>query len=145
MDRIWGILIFLLGGAILWQGKNLTIGTLRGPGPGFFPNLVAALMMILSLFLIIPKKQEKGESVFPKSAIRVLILFFVLLTYSLGLEHFGFILVSFLLMTYLFKAFSDSQKWHIAVFWALLSVGFAYVLFDVLLESNLPKGILGPQ
>jgi putative tricarboxylic transport membrane protein len=143
MDRICGILVFLLGSAILWQGRNLAIGSLRAPGPGFFPNLVAITMMILSFFLIIPRRRGNGEPISPQSAFRVLILFLALLAYSFALEYLGFSLVSFLLMTYLFKTFSDSQKWYVAVSWALLSVGFAYVLFDILLGSNLPKGILG--
>jgi hypothetical protein len=104
-------------------------------------------MMILSLFLIIskrkPEEKAEGESFSPKSLIRILIVFAALLAYSFTLEYLGFVLVSFLLMSYLFKAFGGSKKWHVAVLWALISVAIAYLLFDVLLEGNLPRGILG--
>ncbi len=119
------------------------MGNLQEPGPGFFPILVAILMMILSLFLIISKRKSEEKLFFGKSSIHVLIVFVVLLTYSFTLEYLGFIIVSFLLMTYLFKAFGGSKKWRGAVLWALTSVVLAYLLFNVLLEGNLPRGILG--
>jgi len=99
--------------------------------------------MILSLFLIISKRKSEGKLLFAKSSIHVLIVFVVLLAYSFTLEYLGFIIASFLLMAYLFKAFGGSKKWRGAVLWALASVVLAYLLFNVLLESNLPRGILG--
>jgi putative tricarboxylic transport membrane protein len=129
--------------AIFWQGRYLDVGNLQEPGPGFFPILVAILMMILSLFLIISKRKSEGKLLFAKSSIHVLIVFVVLLAYSFTLEYLGFIIASFLLMAYLFKAFGGSKKWRGAVLWALASVVLAYLLFNVLLESNLPRGILG--
>ena len=117
------------------------MGSLRGPGPGLFPNLVAILMMILSLFLIIPRRKGEGESFSARSTLRLVIVFIALLAYSFALEYLGFVVVSFLLMTYLFKTFGTSRKWYAAVLWALASVGMTYLLFEVLLEGNLPQGM----
>jgi putative tricarboxylic transport membrane protein len=145
MDRIYGFVTFFLGAGILWQGRHLGIGSLREPGPGFFPNLVAILMMILSLFLIIPKRKggEEGKSFSAQFTIRVVIVLVALLAYSFALEYLGFVVVSFLLMAYLFRAFGGSRRWYGAVLWALASVGMTYLLFEVLLEGNLPKGVFG--
>jgi putative tricarboxylic transport membrane protein len=143
VDRLYGFIIFFLGMIIFWQGRYLDVGNLQEPGPGFFPILVAILMMILSLFLIISRRKSEGKLFFAKPSIHVLIVFVVLLAYSCTLEYLGFIIVSFLLMTYLFKAFGGSKKWRGAVLWALASVVLAYLLFNVLLEGNLPRGILG--
>jgi hypothetical protein len=141
MDRICGLVTFFLGEGILWQGRPLEVGSLRVPGPGFFPNLVAILMMILSLFLIIPKR--KGESSSARFTIQMVIVFVVLLAYSFALEYLGFVVGSFFLMAYLFMAFGGSRRWYVAVLWALVSVGMTYLLFEVLLEGNLPKGVFG--
>jgi hypothetical protein len=35
------------------------------------------------------------------------------------------------------------KKWHASIFWAFISTGLAYLLFDVLLKSPLPKGVFG--
>ncbi len=141
MDRLYGVVVLLLGASIFWQGRHLGTGSLRGPGPGFFPNLVAILMMVLSLFLIIPKR--RGESFSAQSTIRVIIVFVVLLAYSFALQYLGFIIASFLLMAYLFKTFGGSRRWYGAVLWAIASVGTSYLLFEVLLEGNLPRGVFG--
>lgn len=145
MERICGFVTFFLGTSILWQGRHLGMGSLRGPGPGFFPNLVAILMMILSLFLIITKRKGDGEGEsFPTQfTIRVVIVFVVLLAYSFTLEYLGFVVVSFLLMAYLFRAFGSSRRWYVVILWALASVGTTYLLFEVLLKGNLPKGVFG--
>ncbi len=144
MDRISGIVIFLLGVAVLWQGRHLTIGSLRSPGPGFFPSLLAGLMIILALFLIVPSKKKESPSEpssFPSLG-RVSIVFVALLFYFYFLESLGFILVSFFLMTFLFIVMA-SEKWHLALLQSLIFVGLAYVLFDVLLKSQLPHGVTG--
>lgn len=144
MDRISGIVVLLLGAAILWQGRHLTTGSLRSPGPGFFPYLLAGLLIILALFLIVPRKKKESpseSSSFPFVG-RVSIVFIALLFYFYFLESLGFILVSFFLMTFLFIVMA-SEKWHLALLQSLIFVGLAYVLFDVLLKSQLPHGVIG--
>ena len=144
MDRISGIVVFLIGTTILWQGRHLSVGSLRVPGPGFFPLLLAAVMMILSLFLIIPGEKKEGirEPYSIRFIGRVSIVFVALLVYFFFLESLGFIVVSFLLMTFLFVVMA-SQKWHIALLQAFIFVGLAYLLFEILLKSQLPKNVFG--
>jgi len=35
------------------------------------------------------------------------------------------------------------QRWYVALSSAVLCIGLAYILFDVLLKSSLPKGVFG--
>ena len=144
MDRISGIVVFLLGVAILWQGRHLTTGSLRSPGPGFFPLLLAAVMIILAFFLIVPgkKKESARESSSFPSIGRVSIVFIALMVYFFFLESLGFIIVSFFLMAFLFIVMA-SQKWHLALLQSFIFVGLAYVLFEILLKSQLPRGVMG--
>ena len=144
MDRISGIVVFLLGATILWQGRHLTTGSLRSPGPGFFPLLLAAVMIILAFFLIVPgkKKESARESSSFPSIGRLSIVFVALLAYFFFLESLGFIIVSFFLMAFLFIVMA-SQKWHLALLQSFIFVGMAYILFEVLLKSQLPRGVMG--
>lgn len=144
MKRIYGLIVFFLGVCILWQGSHLSVGSLRRPGPGFFPTVVAGVIVVLSLFLIIRggKKGDEGQPFSAKASLRVLIVFASLVVYFFFLEYLGFIVVSFLLMTFLFVVM-DSQRWYVGVLWGSVSTGLAYVLFEVLLSGNLPKGVLG--
>jgi len=144
MDRISGLVVFFVGAFILWQGRHLPVGSLRRPGAGFFPTLMAVAIMMVSLLLVIPKskKEKEKQPIAGKSILRVLTVFLGLLAYFLLLEYLGFIIVSFLLMAFLFVTFG-SQRWPTAVFRAFIAVGLAYLLFDILLEANLPKGVFG--
>lgn len=146
MDRISGFIVFFLSVVILWEGRRISIGSVHSPGPGFFPILVAALLLIFSLFLIIPKgkKENEGQPFLGWSTIlsRLLPVFAVLLAYFFLLEYLGFVVVGFLLMTFLFVKVG-SLRWYVAVPGAFISIGLAYLLFGVLMKSNLPRGVLG--
>ena len=144
MDRISGGVVLCLAAAILWQGKHLAIGNLRAPGPGFFPNLIAVILIILSLILLIAgdKKADKSPLIVRQSGRRLLPVFLALLGYFFLLEFLGFVVTSFLFMAVLFMTVTI-QKWYRALLWAFVTTGFAYLIFEVLLKSNLPKGVLG--
>jgi hypothetical protein len=69
-------------------------------------------------------------------------LFVALLVYFVFLEYLGFVIMSFLLMAFCF-IWVARQKWYTALFWAFVSIGLAYLLFDILLKSSLPRGVFG--
>ncbi len=146
MERVYGIVVFCLALAILWDGRKLIFGTFRSPGSGMFPDLIAGLMLFLSLLLILfPKKLGGGSAgpSFSKGPMgRLLLVFAALFLYAILLESLGFVIVSFFLTILLFAVFGF-QSYTGTVLKAFISTGLAYVLFEVLLKSNLPRGILG--
>ena len=144
MDRLYGIVVFGLGVGILWEGRGLSIGSLRSPGSGLFPALIAVIMLILSLILILfpPKREGDGQSPSSKSVARISVVFAALLLYAFFLEYLGFLIVSFLLMMPLFVAFGSRSYWR-AILKAAALTGLSYALFEMLLKSNLPHGLLG--
>jgi len=144
MNRISGIVVFFLGAAILWQAMALRIGTFRSPGPGFFPCLIAVILIALSFFLIIPSPKEKKKSspLSLRSLGRVVIIYGSLLAYFFTLEFLGFVIAGFLLMIFLFVVI-DRQKITVATVTAFIFMTLAYVLFNVILKGQLPQGLLG--
>lgn len=144
VDRISGLVVFLLAFGIFWQGRGLSIGSLHAPGAGFFPALIAAVLVVLSLCLVIRggKREDEEDAVSATSIIRMLMVFVALVGYFLLLEYLGFVIVSFLLMLFLFL-WVGRQKWYIAFLSAVLCIALAYVLFEILLKSNLPRGVFG--
>lgn len=143
MERIYGIVVFCLGLAILWEGRTLAFGSFRNPGSGMFPALIAAMMLVLSAILIAlpPKTDGRGSSISGRVVLRICSVFAALVLYAFLLEPLGFLIVSFVLATFLFAVF-ESQKYGLAVFKAFVLTGLAYLLFEVLLQSNLPRGLL---
>lgn len=122
------------------------MGSFRAPGPGLFPTILEILMMISSLFLIIPKGKkeipEKSFSSWTANLGRIIPVYIVLLAYFFFLKFLGFMVVGFLLMTFLFVKVA-SLKWYVAMAGAFISIVLAYLTFEVLLKSPFPKGVLG--
>ena len=141
---MYGVVVLCLGLAVLWQGSSLTIGSFRNPGSGLFPALIAVILLVLSLLLILfpQKKEREGQAVSAKSIVRLSVVFAALLLYAFFLEYLGFLIVSFVLTTFLFLVFG-SQRYWLAVVKAIAFTGLAYVLFELILKSNLPKGMVG--
>ena len=143
MERLYGIVVFALGIAILWQGRTLTFGSLRNPGSGMFPALIGVLMLVLSGMLVAvpPKTDSRGSPFSGKVLVRVGSVFAALVLYAFLLETLGFLIVSLVLTVFLFVVF-DSRTHSLAVLKAFVLTGLAYVLFEILLKSNLPRGLL---
>jgi putative tricarboxylic transport membrane protein len=144
MDRICGAILLLLGLGILWEGRGISFGRLSAPGPGFFPTILAILLILVSFLLIVPGKKKESDSFGGWSKVfkRVLPVFAILMVYFFLLECLGFVISGLLLMMVLFIKVG-SQRWYVALLGACASIGSAYVLFGVLLKSSLPRGVLG--
>jgi hypothetical protein len=64
-----------------------------------------------------------------------------LFAYVIAFKWLGFLLSTFLLLIFLFKALHP-QKWWVSLTLATAAIVFSYVIFGVLLELRLPEGIL---
>jgi hypothetical protein len=106
--------------------------------------LIAVLLMALSFFLILPspKKKKRLPPFSLQSLGRVLIIYGALLAYFFTLELLGFVIAGFLLLMFLFVVI-DRQRIRAATVTAFIFMALAYVLFNVLLKSQLPQGLLG--
>lgn len=143
-DRITGGMLFLLGLSIIWQATRLRLGSFHNPGPGLFPLLLGSVIVFLSLFLVLlSARGSKNLGFSPgKSLKRVGSVYGALLFYFAILQYAGFLVSTFLLVSYL-SIVIGRQRVGAALFRASIMTGLSYLLFDVALKSELPKGILG--
>ena len=136
--------------AVLVKSYYLQLGTFGYPGPGMMPFLLgiglfvcSGFILIKTIHLIIRKKCAVEGSVWTNTDIKkVSYVVSTLIGYGLILETLGFIITTFIMLTILFKVVED-QKWSLVLFKAILTVSVTYILFDVLLDVELPHGILG--
>jgi putative tricarboxylic transport membrane protein len=120
------------------------------PEPGLFPFLAGILLVLLGSIVWLQAFQEKtrqkgrGSRFFPQADTwkRISLSIFALCGYVLILDSLGFLLATFLFLAFLLR-FIEPQKWSVVLTVALLTSASSYLLFQLLLKSNLPKGFLG--
>jgi len=146
-DRIAGLFGFVFAIYILIQSVKLDLGGVHQPGPGFFSFFGGTLLAVFSLILLIQSvltrgkgagKKTEGGKENPRAVVFCVI---AIVVFGLILETLGFVVCTFLLVILLLWLF-DRRKWWAVLFTAgCVSLGI-YVVFNVLLKSDLPVGIL---
>ena len=147
-DQFSAIFWLFFSGAILWQANGLPFGTLRRPRPGFYPMILGGILAALSILLLFlslrPSQRDEGQQSFFSSFSglrRVALAVVALLVFYFFFETAGFLICTFLFLILLFKTV-EPQKWIFSIVAsALISCG-TYLLFETILESNLPRGFL---
>jgi putative tricarboxylic transport membrane protein len=148
LDKISSFFWLILSLLILKEARFLPFGTLSRPRSGFFPFILGMALGILSLILLIKSwLGEKGRIVdfnfFPnrKGGKNIILTLGVMFIFYIIFESVGFLLATFFLILVLIK-FIEPHKWFYSIWIAALISLCSYLLFEVLLKSNLPKGIL---
>jgi hypothetical protein len=144
IDTAAGTIVLFTGLAIIWQSAtHLRLGSFRLPGPGLFPLLTGCVVVILATYLLI-RPTDGGSSVgfaWPRLK-RVLPVYASLIVYFIILEWVGFVIASFGLLLYLSIAIGK-QRIGWALVRAVIMTGFSYVLFELVLKTQLPKSFIG--
>jgi len=148
-DIISSLFWLALGIGICYEAYQLELGTLRDPGSGFIFFWVGIIMIGLSLGVFIRAIKENAIPGELKKAFwteiwwrKILSVLAALFLYATVFTFLGFILSTFLLLTFLFKAV-EPQSWMKAILGAIISTLTAYALFHLWLGSQLPRGLLG--
>lgn len=138
----------LLGIGLVIAGGSLRygFGSFEDPGPGFLPFFSGAVMAAFAAATLIQDLRKRWSPLGDlwKGArwrLSAMVAACVLL-YTLFLRDLGFLISTFILMAYFFRAL-ESSAWKKSLFAALATtVGF-YLVFQVWLQAQLPKGPLG--
>jgi putative tricarboxylic transport membrane protein len=147
-DRISGIFWLLFSALVIIESYRLGLGTLHQPGPGFLFFWASIALGIMALVVLIRAwiSQKAGEpkiSIFGTQNTRKIILVLIsLFLYAILMETLGFILVTLLLFIFLLGII-EKKKWWFTVFVSVVVTVIAYLIFEIWLKSQLPKGLLG--
>jgi putative tricarboxylic transport membrane protein len=147
-DRISGIFWLIFSALVIIESYRLGLGTLHQPGPGFLFFWASIALGIMALVVLIRAwiSQKDGEpkiSIFGTQNTRKIILVLIsLFLYAILMETLGFILVTLLLFIFLMGIIEKKKLWF-TVFVGLVVTVIAYLIFEIWLKSQLPKGLLG--
>jgi putative tricarboxylic transport membrane protein len=141
------ILLAGFAGWLLLEANKLIFGSIRVPQTGFFPKVLASLLLVLAIALLIqslrqPDGGESSEKIAPEGWIRIGATLATLIGFAFVLEWLGFLLSTFLLMVLLLRAI-EPQKWLRVFVIALATSLIAYLIFSWLLNIPLPAGFFG--
>ena len=146
-DQISGIFWLFFSVFISIESYRLGLGTLHQPGPGFLFFWTAAAMGILSVAIIVRawtgrKGEEPENAIFGKeNALKIILVLLALFLYAFFMETLGFIPITLLLFIFLLGMI-EKKRWGFAVWVSVVVTGISYVVFEIWLKSQLPKGIL---
>ena len=137
-----GVLICLLA----WKSK---IGSFREPGPGFVAFIsgifVSMIGLVIGLSELLSKislrsSTDLNQTFSIASWPRLIYTMVLLLSYALLLNTLGYILTTFLVMWGLFYD-REKSRWVSSGLASLISVGVTYLVFQVWLRCQFPRGI----
>jgi hypothetical protein len=143
IDRVSGIFLFFLGLFVIYERRVLPLGTHSHPGPGYFPLLLAFLLVIFGGMLIV----RGGSPVnfrslkWPESRHAAAILGCCIFA-AMAMERIGYRMTILLVLGFLFGVMERLRFWQVAVLTIVLSLGSFWV-FNDLLRVLLPRGGLG--
>jgi hypothetical protein len=143
IDRMAGATLSLFAAWVIRESQKLPLGTLRQPGPSFFPLLLALLLLIFGVAIAATGgRAQSFRSVGWKEVPHACGILAACIFSALALERLGYRLTVFLVLLFLLKVVERKGWLPTASFALALSFGSFY-LFYTLLRVPLPIGPLG--
>ena len=145
-SELWGGLFWLaIGAFVVWAGREMGLGRLHEPGPGFAFFWIGLLMSALSLGIVGQALVSGGPALSSLWAGtrwgKVLVVTGLLLIYGVGFEAIGFIPCTLALLLVLMW-FVDPVDWWLAPIIAVAATFGVWAAMTKWLKIQLPAGIM---
>jgi putative tricarboxylic transport membrane protein len=147
-DRISGIFWLLFSVFISIESYRLGLGNLHQPGAGFIFFWTAVAMGILSIAVFVrawtsKRAEEPHGPIFGKAnVLKIILVLLSLFLYAFFMEILGFIPVTLLIFIFLLGMI-EKKTWGFTISVSVVVTGISYLIFEIWLKSQLPKGLLG--
>lgn len=140
----------IIGVAICLYAYKMGLGSFREPGAGFIAFVTGLFLLLVGAFMFtgkkgvlqrIPKKEKREIRNSESPAFRLVYGVALLFLYALLLEHLGYILTTILVMFGFFYAMGSRHLFGLAFTAAIVSAGMTYIVFEIWLHTQLPRGL----
>jgi putative tricarboxylic transport membrane protein len=138
------IFFVFLSIVICCEAYKLDLGDFHAPKSGLFPFFLGTLMGILSLAKIsvnLFSGSSNDIDIISIPVKRMSLLIGAILAYIVLMEKLGFIVSTFFYVFFLMRAV-ESKRWLIAIMIAVLIATCTYLIFDYILNVQLPRNNL---
>ena len=146
-DQLGSVFWLFLAICVCIESIRLGIGTLRNPGMGFMTFGASVFLGMFSIVVLLRtflEKKEPRREISASKALwpRVIWVTVTLLAYSQLMPLLGYLISTFLLMTFLFGIVRKT-KWHWVFVSSFLTTFATYYLFSKWLNCQFPDGLFG--
>ncbi len=142
-ESIFSLILAALGLFIIIVSLTIGFGTLKNPGSGLFPFLVGTLILVQSIAVFLQKRPRPEEGSFTRREVKYLLMMggtFCL--WIVLMPYLGYVIVTFVIV-FAFSKILNLEGWIKPLILSLGTTGLCYVLFDLLMYLDLPRGLLG--
>jgi Tripartite tricarboxylate transporter TctB family len=142
-DRASAIALIIFALLVIWESRQLPLGTLRQPGPAFIPILLALLLLMFAVFLVLTSSRAPSLSSITWTEWRHALAILAASLFSVfTIERLGYRLTVLLVLGFLVKLL-EQRSWIVSLSFAFtLSFG-SFFLFYTVLRVPLPQGPFG--
>ncbi len=146
-EILFTVALALLSSAIIYVSCKLGLGSVRQPGPGFFPGLVGLFGLVFGVLLVMQdfggRASKEEKEIFEKGQKgRFIAMVAIFCGWLVSLPWLGFIIATFF-ATLAFAKIMGLEGWLKPLLLGIGGAVFIYLLFDVWFYSDLPRGFLG--
>jgi putative tricarboxylic transport membrane protein len=142
LEAAFDVLLLAVGGVIAYVSWDYGFGSLSRPGPGLYPFFVGiAIAAFAFLTLVASVRSGKSYKVLGREGARTLaVMSATFCLWILTMPVLGYVLVT-LVATFVFAKAVRLEGWVKPLAVAGGTALFIYLLFDVWLYIDLPRGI----
>ena len=142
-DRAAGLALVLFGALAIVESRALPMGSLRHPGPAFFPiALAAALILAGALLVVFGGRGKRLAEIGWEEAFHALLIMLGAGAATWLLERAGYVITMTALLLYVLAVVARRNVFVSAAV-ALALAGGTFVLFDLMLRVPLPRSPFG--
>jgi putative tricarboxylic transport membrane protein len=136
--------VILLGFALgaLYESMKLPFGRVNTPAPGFFPTVLAVLLVLVSFVTSLAALRESDDSLEHTESVslkKILWNLGALFAFALLLESLGFLATTILFLILLLRVV-ERRTWGLTVTMAFSAAVASYIILKRLLGIPLPVG-----
>lgn len=135
----------VLGILVCYGAVRLGLGSVTEPGSGFiffWSGLILVLLSLVALAESMRPSEEGNPEIGEMNWAKIALVLLCLLLYALFLERLGFLVTTFVLLSFLLGLIEDTAWWR-AFGVAGAAVLASFAIFELWLKIRLPKGIFG--
>jgi putative tricarboxylic transport membrane protein len=128
-----------------YGATRLGLGSVTEPGPGFIFFWSGLILVILSFIVLADSVRSSADSVREMEEMnwaKIVLVLLSLLFYAFFLERLGFVLTTFVLLSFLLGLI-ERTNWARSLELSSATALVSYAIFELWLKIRLPKGIFG--